>query len=339
MFILFEEAVMAPKRLNAHPPWRQILIVAVVVPVVLTLAVLAFAWPAARLKPRDLPIGVVASPGSQRLVAELSTSEPGAFHVRTFSDDSAARDAIRARTSYGAFELTQHHLVVLVAGAAGPTVAQLLESIAEHVGQSASLPVSPVDVVPLSSSDPRGVVFSSALLPVTICSVLVAAAVAALLRLRSAWRQTVALAIVSTAAATAAYLVAQPFLGALPHNAWASWASLALMVFSISASVAGLVALTGLAGVAVGAAIMILLGNPFSGVTSAPELLPNAAHYLGQAMPPGAGAQLLRSTAYFSGDGATGHVVVLAAWAVAGIAAVVAGHRLRSEPTRAHQLT
>lgn len=329
---------MASERLSAHPPWRQILIVAVVVPVVLTLAVLAFAWPAARLQARDLPVGVVASPGSQRLVAELSTSEPGAFHVSTYSDDAAAREAIRARTTYGAFELGPHQLVVLVAGAAGPTVAQLLESIAVHVGQVASMPVSTVDVVPLSSSDPRGVVFSSALLPLTICSVLVAAAVALLLRLRPAWRQSLALAIVSTAAATAAYLVAQPVLGALPHNAWASWASLILMVFSISACVAGLVALAGLAGLALGGAIMIFLGNPFSGVTSAPELLPNGVRLLGQALPPGAGAQLLRSTAYFGGDGATGHVVVLAAWSVAGIAAVVAGHRIRSEPARAHQL-
>ena len=84
---------MAPAHLSAHPPWRQILIAAVVVPVVLTLAVLAFAWPAGRLQPRDLPIGVVDSPGSQRLVAELSTSEPGAFHVARSPDDGAAREA------------------------------------------------------------------------------------------------------------------------------------------------------------------------------------------------------------------------------------------------------
>ena len=113
--------------------------------------------------------------------------------------------------------MTPHHLVVLVAGAAGPTVAQLLESDSRpRRAASRRSPVSSVDVVPLSSSDPRGVVLSSALLPLTICSVLVAAAVAALLRLRPAWRQTLALGIVSTAAATAAYLVAQPFLGALP---------------------------------------------------------------------------------------------------------------------------
>ncbi len=324
---------MAPERLTAHPPWRQILIVAVVVPVVLTVAVLAFAWPAARLQPRDLPIGVVDSPGSQHLVAELTTSEPGAFRLDTYPDDAAARAAIRTRSSYGAFELSPHHLVVLVAGAAGPTVAQLLDSIAAHVGQSASVAVSSVDVVPLSSSDPRGVVFSSALLPLTICSVLVAAAVAVLLRMRPAWRQSVALAIVSTAAASAAYLIAQPFLGALPHDAWASWGGLALIIFSISATVAGLVALAGGAGLAIGAALMIFLGNPFSGVTSAPELLPNGAHYLGQALPPGAGAQLLRSAAYFGGDGATGHVVVLVAWAVAGIATIAVGHRLHPEPS------
>ena len=47
--------------LSAHPPWRQLLIVAVVLPAVIALAVLAFAWPAARIAPRNLPVGIVGT--------------------------------------------------------------------------------------------------------------------------------------------------------------------------------------------------------------------------------------------------------------------------------------
>ena len=67
------------------------------------------------------------------------------------------------------------------------------------------------------------------------------------------------------------------------------------------------------------------MGNPFSGVTSAPELLPDAIKHLGQALPPGAGANLLRSTAYFDGHGAAAHLAVLLTWAVLGFAAIVIG--------------
>jgi hypothetical protein len=71
---------------------------------------------------------------------------------------------------------------------------------------------------------------------------------------------------------------------------------------------------------------MIFIGNPFSGATSAPQLLPTAVSHIGQWLPPGAGASLLRSTAYFGGHGADGHLAVLMVWIVLGLAAIVAGH-------------
>jgi hypothetical protein len=100
-----------------------------------------------------------------------------------------------------------------------------------------------------------------------------------------------------------------------------------LTLFALSAATASLATLIGPAGVAMGAALMVFVGNPFSGITSAPELLPKAVARLGQLMPPGAGSNLLRSTAYFDGNGAAIHVVVLVAWSVFGILAVVEGHR------------
>ena len=60
-------------------------------------------------------------------------------------------------------------------------------------------------------------------------------------------------------------------------------------------------------------------------------MLPKPVGGIGQLMPPGAGGNLLRSTGFFDGAGAGGHVLVLAAWAVAGVALVVAvGLRRRS---------
>lgn len=97
-------------------------------------------------------------------------------------------------------------------------------------------------------------------------------------------------------------------------------AALGLTVLAIASVVAGLYALLGAPGAIVGALTMVLIGNPFSGVGSAPELLPQPAGTIGQLMPPGAGGNLLRSTGIFDGAAAGGFIAVLVAWTVAGLA-------------------
>ena len=46
-------------------------------------------------------------------------------------------------------------------------------------------------------------------------------------------------------------------------------------------------------------------------------------------MPPGAGGQLLRSTAFFDGADAGGHLAVLLVWVAVGLAAILAAARLQ----------
>jgi hypothetical protein len=150
--------------------------------------------------------------------------------------------------------------------------------------------------------------------------------IALVLEFRPAWRQVLALIVVSATAGLGAYLIAQGFLGALPHQAVATWAALSLIVLATGATTAGLIALIGAPGLGLGILLMIFVGNPFSGATSAPELLPTPVGTIGQWLPPGAGANLLRSTAYFNGHGASGHLAVLIVWTVLGLAAIVAGH-------------
>jgi hypothetical protein len=74
---------------------------------------------------------------------------------------------------------------------------------------------------------------------------------------------------------------------------------------------------------------MVFVGNPWSGNVTAPELLPEAAGFVGQLLPPGAGGQLLRSTAFFDGAGAGGHLAVLLVWIGLGFGAVLAAAQLR----------
>ena len=97
---------------------------------------------------------------------------------------------------------------------------------------------------------------------------------------------------------------------------------LSLLVLAVASVVAGLASLFGKAGALAGALTMVFVGNPFSAVASGPEMLPSPAGAIGQLLPPGAGGNLLRSTGFFDAAAAGGHVAVLAAWALAGLACV-----------------
>jgi hypothetical protein len=325
--------------LAGHPPWRQLLIISVVLPLVVVLAVLAFAWPSARIAPRDLPVGIVgASPASEQATAAITRAEPGGFSFQLYPDQASARTAIKDRDIYGAFAFSPQQVTVLEASAASPTVAQLLHSVGQQLAHHAieqaeaigeprpNIHVAQIDVVPSAASDPRGVVLASAVLPLSICSIVMAAVVALLLAFRPAWRQVFALTVVSATTGLGAYLIAQAFLGALPHEHWATWAALTLTFFAIATTTAGLVALVGAAGLGLTGALIIFVGNAFAGSTSAPQLLPVAVDHIGQWLPPGAAANLLRSVTYFNGHGASGHLGVLVAWSVFGVAAIILGH-------------
>jgi hypothetical protein len=148
-----------------------------------------------------------------------------------------------------------------------------------------------------------------------------------------------ALVIASALAGLVAAGIAQGWLGVI-GGSWAVNAGVfGLTVLAVGATVAGLAAVAGRAGAALGALLMVLVGNPLSGVSSAPELLPAPAGALGQLLPPGAGGTLLRSTAFFDGAGAAGPLAVLAAWVLLGLALswVAALRRPRPSPVGAHE--
>ena len=285
--------------LAKHPPWRQLIIISTVLPMMIVLGVLAFAWPVARLAPRDLPVGIVGtSRATEAAVAGLTSREPGGFDFYLYPDEASARSAIGDRDIYGAFDIGARGITVLEASAASPTVAGLLSTVGQDLAHAAArpagasgggqavIPVRSVDVVPTSAGDPRGLVLGSAVLPLTICAIIMASVIALVLRFRPAWRQVLAVATVSATASLGAYLIAQGFLGALPHEHLASWAALFLTLLAVSAPATGLIALIGPAGLGLSAALMIFIGNPFSGATSAPQLLPSAVGRIGQWLPP-----------------------------------------------------
>jgi hypothetical protein len=102
---------------------------------------------------------------------------------------------------------------------------------------------------------------------------------------------------------------------------------IALVALAVAGTVAGFASVIGRAGIALGALVVFLFAVPISGVTGAPELLPQPWGQVGQYLPPGAGATLLRSSAFFNGAGSMIPMLTLVGWGVLGVLLVAVGRR------------
>ncbi|CAL9376146.1 ABC transporter permease [Streptomyces sp. enrichment culture] len=312
----------------SHTPNRRLIAVVVLVPVLAALALWAFAWPAARTAPRDLPLGVAGPPAATAQVEQQLERHEGAFELHRYADEAAAREAIQDRSVYGAVVVTPQGPELLTASAAGPAVAQLLQQAVTRQAAAEGTQVRTVDVVPAPQSDPRGAALSASVLPLALAGI-AAGAVVTLLGL-SGPRAVGALLGASALVGVTAAGIAHSWLGVLTGDWWTEAAVLGLSSLAVSGAVAGLAALMGPKGIGIAGGVVMLLGNPFSGAASAPQLLPEPAGAIGQWLPPGAGTTLLRSVSYFDGAAATGPALTLAWWAVLGLGAVLLGGALRS---------
>lgn len=312
---------------------RRLLAVVVLVPLLAALALWAFAWPAARTAPRDLPLGVAGPAAATTQLEQQFGRHEGAFEIHRYADEAAARSAIEDRDVYGAVVVTPEGPELLTASAASPVVAQLLRQAVTEQAAATGTEVKTVDVVATPASDPRGAALSSSVLPLALAG-LVAGAVVTLLGLRG-FRAVAALTVAAALVGIIAAALAHSWLGALTGNWWAEAGTLGLATLAVSAAVAGLAALVGPAGIGGVAFLVMFLGNPFSAAASAPQLLPDPVGTIGQWLPPGASATLLRSVSFFDGAAATGPALTLTWWAVLGLGAVVLGNTLkqRTKPT------
>jgi hypothetical protein len=313
---------------STRPPMLAILLVPLAVALVLTL----FAWPSARQEPRDLPVGVAGPPAAAQAMEKQLTARDGAFDVQRYPDEAAARAAIEDREVYGAFVATGSGQKVLTASGASSNVAQLLTRAAtEGRAPAEAATVRVQDVVPVSEGSTA---LSSSVFPLVLAGTLAGLAAVALTTGGMARAGLVVAG--STLAGLAATALMQSWLDVVGGDWAANAAALSLTVMAIASFVAGLTALLGHAGSALAGVTMVLIGNPFSGMASGPEMLPQPIGAIGQLMPPGAGGNLLRSTGFFDGAAASGHVAVLAAWALVGLTllavAALRAHRPATAP-------
>jgi len=285
--------------------------------------------------PHDLPIGIVGSASVVNTVSEQLP--PGDYSVHGYSSLAAAKTAIQDRTIYGGFQPGMP-AVILVATAASVPVANLLQSTFASAAQKAGESYSVENVVPLPSSDSSGATGYSGILSLLIAGLAGTSIIFNNTKNRSVISRLAAITAVAVGGGLAFVLVTNVIVGAFhgpPSQFFALWGVAALFILAVGVPITAFQVLLGAGGIAVGWLLFFVIGNPASGGSSAPQLLPPFWGTLSQLLPPGAATTSVRDVVYFHGNGDTGTLIVLAAYAVVGSGLAVLFFALRGHGAKA----
>jgi len=286
-------------------------------------------------KAHGLRVAYVGSPVAQVFIAQgLDTAAPGAFALQRYPSAASARAAVLEREVYGAFIERKKTARLLTASAAGTGAQQAIEHaftmMTTMAPPSMRVKLVSTDLRPLPANDSRGLSSSAYLFGLLVVSFVFAILLFIFGRGALLVHQLLAIGLFALASALVAALTVGPLLGALSGHFWAIFAIGALFSSAIALTTFGLETIFGLAGTGIAAFVLILVGNSTAGGASSPEFLPDVFRQVAPVLPNGAAVSFVRNTVYFNGNATRGALVVIALWAIAGLALLLFAEPLRA---------
>jgi nucleotide-binding universal stress UspA family protein len=284
--------------------------------------------------PHGVPVGITAPATVTGQVEDgLGSQLQGGFDLRVYPSETAARTGIARHQVDGALIAADGHLRLLVAQAGGTGPAQALTQVFTAMAARSGQHLTVTDVVPPLPGDSDALSSFFVILGVLVPSLAAGSASALVFRrARPAWcvaAPVTAAAVMGVIAAGLADGVAG--LGNFPAIA----GTVALFSLAVAAPTAVLGRIRPpLTAVAV--LVFLVLGLPVSGgPANLASFGPGFLRVFDAALPLGAAASAVRNITYFGGYDTAGHLWVLAAWALAGVAGLVlTAARRRQAPVR-----
>lgn len=274
-------------------------------------------------RPHELPIAVVGSgPLADGVAGQLDASP--AFAVTPVASGAAARALIAEREVYGAYAPLRNSGRAIVASAASPLVASVLQQTFAEIDAARGVRSAVSDARPLPPDN------SAALSEYMLALIVALGAVvgAWLIELRApSIRKGIGAVLVrlgvllgfALAAGVALAAIASSY-GVFDEHLLATAGILALAAFAVATVTTLLTgALGGVVGLVVPIVGFVLVGVlSTSGGTSAPEFLPDVWRAIGSVLPGRATIESLRGVAYFDANAITVPLIVLGAYAAGG---------------------
>jgi hypothetical protein len=274
-------------------------------------------------KPQRIPIAVVYPGPADKVIDGLNGLPGRPVRAHQVPDEATARVQIEHRQVYGALIMTGTAAYdrLLVASAAGSSVAQALTQVIAQVEKAQKHDLVTEDVKPALLGDARGLSGFYLALGWVVGGYLVAIAVSTSKGTRPANRHRAvirlgALGVYAAVSGALGSVLAHTFFG--PLSLELAWFG-ALLVFASGAFTMALQALFGFLGMGLAVLLFVVLGNPSAGGAYPAPLLPPFWRTIGPWLPPGAGTDAIRGIAYFHGIGVQRASLVLGAYAIAGV--------------------
>ncbi len=287
----------------------------------------SFTFAVATPEPHRVPVAVVTAGTGAVLADRIERTHRSEYDVHRVDDRAGALDLIAERTVDAALVASPRSPHLLLAPAVGQTTTELL---ARRLPAAAGLRAPPeAEVVrPLARRDPNDTALDYAVFPILIFGLvlpLLLTSVAPALKLR---QRLPLVGAYSLAGGLAVTLVSHVALDALPGPLGWEMLVAALALLAVASCSTALIGLLGPPGVVVGIVLFLILGNAASGTQLSWDFMPGLHRAAGPWLPPGCLAEALRNVAYFDGARVVRPLVVLAAYALVGLAAgVVLGDR------------
>lgn len=336
---------------------KFILTLAVGLTVVLGIMMTAFSLPAVNSGVNDVPVGVVTT--DKTVYNKFATPlEKKGFDVKQYKSVSSMKDAVNDRKIYGAFEISNAgDMTLYKATAASTAVSQALETLGNAVvaqqktaakAQIAQMQAQATDATMLKaldakvqaidaktlkvkelkafpSRDSKGTGLVAGALPIALGGWIGSVAIAnAVKGKKQKFWAAIAFAFIGGLGLVG---VIQFGIGTFDGNYFVTSLGAMLGIAATAFFVLGLLEIMGNAGLGIAAVMLILLGNPLSGLSSAPEMLPNGWGFFGQLLPPGATGTLLRNLTFFDGHAIGLSAGVLATYVIVGLILFFLGHK------------
>jgi nucleotide-binding universal stress UspA family protein len=279
-------------------------------------------------RPHDLPVGIVGPAAvTSRVEHALDSAAPGAFGWRSYPSETGARTGIAQREVDGALVASDRNLRLLVAEGGGTGPAQVLTQAFGAVVARSGRHLVVADVVPPLPRDTEALSSFFVVLAVLIPSL--AAGSGSALAFRRA-RPALAVAAPMAMAVVIGVVSAAVADGIAGLGNYAAIAGVVALFSLAVAAPTALLARIWPPLVSVAALALIVFGIPVSGgPANLASFGPAFLRVLDPALPLGVAASVIRNVVYFGGHATALHLWVLGAWALAGVAGLIAVTTLR----------
>ena len=295
--------------------------------------------------PHRIPLAVVApARESGQVVTKLNLIAAAPLHATAASDQAAAHRLIGDESVSAALVINPATKTdtLLVASADGSAEASAVEQVITAAEASQHRSVTVTVIVPLQRGDFHGLTGYYLVIGWIVGGYLVAALLGVASDAKRATRRRTIFRLIAFVpyailSGLAGAIVVGPVLGALTGHLLALWWLGALLVFAVGAVTLAFQTLFGVIGIGVTILVFVILGNPSGGGAYQPALLPPFWRAISSALPNGAATDTVRRIVYFGAYDISGHLIVLASYAVAGVIIALIGSSIHQRRTATGQ--